>query len=131
MAMPFIGVGAGATRWIDLGFMNFQPSEPAKIAVIVLLARYLSQRSFDQIYKLIFYVPALLIIAITASLIFVQPDLGTGLIRDSNIRKRVLDEIKGFAKSNLENSTLLLETEAHPKGTDGNQEFFLVWKKES
>ena len=80
MAMPFIGVGAGATRWIDLGFMNFQPSEPAKIAVIVLLARYLSQRSFDQIYKLIFYVPALLIIAITASLIFVQPDLGTGLM---------------------------------------------------
>jgi 23S rRNA (cytidine1920-2'-O)/16S rRNA (cytidine1409-2'-O)-methyltransferase len=60
-----------------------------------------------------------------------EADLGKGIIRDSNIRKRVLDEIKGFAKSNLENSTLLLETEAHPKGTDGNQEFFLVWKKES
>ena len=78
--IPFIGVGAGATRWINLGFMNFQPSEPAKISVILLLARYLSLRTFDQVDKLIIYVPAIFIIAIPSALVLRQPDLGTGLM---------------------------------------------------
>ena len=80
IALPFIGVGAGATRWIDLGFMNFQPSEPAKIAVVLLLARYLSLRTFDQIDKFLIYIPALLIAAIPSGLVLMQPDLGTGLM---------------------------------------------------
>ena len=78
--IPFIGVGAGATRWIDLGFMNFQPSEPAKIAVILFLARYLSLRTVDQIDKLIIYLPAIVIIIIPTALVLKQPDLGTGLM---------------------------------------------------
>ena len=78
--IPFIGVGAGATRWINLGFMNFQPSEPAKIAVILFLARYLSLRTFDQIDKLIIYLPAVFIVAIPTLLVLRQPDLGTGLM---------------------------------------------------
>ena len=80
MLLPFIGVGAGATRWIDLGVMNFQPSEPTKIAVILLLARYLSLRTFDQIDKFAIYIPALFIIGIPSALVLRQPDLGTGLM---------------------------------------------------
>ena len=80
VALPLIGVGAGATRWINLGFMNFQPSEPTKIAVVLLLARYLSLRTFDQIDKLLIYIPALLIAAIPSALVLMQPDLGTGLM---------------------------------------------------
>ena len=80
IALPFIGVGAGATRWIDLGFMNFQPSEPAKIAVVLLLARYLSLRTSEQIDKFLIYIPALLIAAIPSGLVLMQPDLGTGLM---------------------------------------------------
>ena len=78
--LPFVGVGAGATRWINLGFMNFQPSEPAKIAVILLLARYFSLRTFDQIDKFLVYIPAILIISIPTALVLIQPDLGTGLM---------------------------------------------------
>ena len=78
--LPFVGVGAGATRWINLGFMNFQPSEPAKIAVILLLARYFSLRTFDQIDKFLVYVPAILIISIPTALVLIQPDLGTALM---------------------------------------------------
>ena len=80
MLLPFIGVGAGATRWIDLGVMNFQPSEPTKIAVILLLARYLSLRTFDQIDKFAIYIPAIFIIGIPSALVLRQPDLGTGLM---------------------------------------------------
>ena len=80
LLLPFIGVGSGATRWINLGFMNVQPSEPAKIAVVLLLARYLSLRTFDQIDKFLIYIPAILIAAIPAALVLMQPDLGTGLM---------------------------------------------------
>ncbi len=45
IAVHLIGVTAGgAKRWLDLGFMNFQPSELAKFAVIVLGARMLAER---------------------------------------------------------------------------------------
>ncbi len=37
----------GAQRWIDLGFMLFQPSEFAKVALIIFLARYFSAHSED------------------------------------------------------------------------------------
>jgi len=43
--VPLIGVEAGgAKRWIDLGFMSFQPSELAKIGLIVFFAAFLSER---------------------------------------------------------------------------------------
>ena len=60
-----------------------------------------------------------------------EADLGKGIIRDPEIHNRVLSEIKDFAKTNLKGSSLLLEKRARPQGTDGNQEFFLSWKKDS
>ena len=60
-----------------------------------------------------------------------EADLGKGIIRDPEIHNRVLSEIKDFAKTNLKGSSLLLEKKARPQGTDGNQEFFLSWEKDS
>ena len=60
-----------------------------------------------------------------------EADSGKGIIRDPEIHKRVLDEIKQFAKINLSGSSLLAEKSARPQGTDGNQEFFLCWEKKT
>jgi rod shape determining protein RodA len=70
---------AGATSWYSLGFINFQPSELAKIATALALAKYLSdiqtdiKRRKDQLY-------ALLIIIIPTLLIIPQPDPGSALV---------------------------------------------------
>lgn len=70
---------AGATSWYNLGFMNFQPSELAKITTALALAKYLSdiqtdiKRRKDQLY-------AILIILIPAILIIPQPDPGSALV---------------------------------------------------
>lgn len=70
---------AGATSWYDLGFFNFQPSELAKVATVLALAKYLSdiqtdiKNRKDQFYSfLIILIPALLIIP--------QPDPGSALV---------------------------------------------------
>ncbi len=70
---------AGATSWYDLGFFNIQPSELAKVATALALAKYLSdiqtdiKQRKDQLY-------ALLIIIIPAILIIPQPDPGSALV---------------------------------------------------
>ena len=76
---PFGKTIAGATSWYDLGFFNLQPSEFAKIATALALAKYLSdiqtdiKRRKDQFY-------AFLIILIPALLIIPQPDPGSALV---------------------------------------------------
>lgn len=70
----------GATRWINIGPFRFQPSEPAKLAIVLMLARYfhnISQNNVDKIRYLILPVSALLL---PAALVIKQPDLGTGII---------------------------------------------------
>lgn len=59
-----------------------------------------------------------------------EADRGRGIIKDSLIHKRVLDEITDYAEQNLVNSELYAQTESSPKGADGNLEFFLAWKKQ-
>ncbi len=67
----------GATRWINLGFFNLQPSEVIKIAIILLLARILSRTANPLGFSLFdLWKPALWIL-IPVGLILKQPDLGT------------------------------------------------------
>ncbi|MBI9079634.1 MAG: rod shape-determining protein RodA [Pseudodesulfovibrio sp.] len=67
----------GARRWLDLGFMNFQPSELAKIAILIVGARILSKEREPLDFIRLGYV--LGVGMILAGLIIKQPDLGSGL----------------------------------------------------
>ncbi len=70
-------VAWGARRWIPLGFMNLQPSELAKIATMLMVARFLSMTKDPLDWNR--YLKVILIAAIPAGMIVVQPDLGTTL----------------------------------------------------
>jgi rod shape determining protein RodA len=68
-----------ASRWIRLGGMNIQPAEPAKVAAILALARYLAFRKikyngFGWVFVM------LIIIGVPAALVLIQPDLGSSLV---------------------------------------------------
>ena len=65
---------AGATRWLDLGFIRFQPTELSKILLIMFFARYLMNHEDDlNTAKTIF--SSVLLLAVPLFLILDQPDL--------------------------------------------------------
>ena len=68
----------GATRWISLGFMDIQPSELAKITIILALAKYM-RNHVAQKSQLVYIVFPFLILCPPLLLIIKQPDLGTAL----------------------------------------------------
>jgi len=77
----------GAQRWLRFAWFNFQPSEFAKLAVIIFLARYFSRKSADDISLLsgkfgIFkgIILPFIFVAVPMFLIIEQPDLGSGLM---------------------------------------------------
>ncbi|MBI5149886.1 MAG: rod shape-determining protein RodA [Candidatus Omnitrophica bacterium] len=78
----------GARRWIEIGGINFQPSELTKFLVILMLARYFSKRRpmflFDLTEKieviLLEIVFPFALAGISMYLIFKQPDLGTAIL---------------------------------------------------
>jgi rod shape determining protein RodA len=77
-AVMFLGSSAkGAQRWIYIGPFNFQPSEFAKIALIITLAAVLQQR---QVKYLSEFVKTLFITIPPWLLVFIQPDLGSSLV---------------------------------------------------
>lgn len=73
-------VGMGAQRWINLGFMNLQPSEVMKMALVLILARYLARYDPSNITTLRTLWPVVLMIAIPTGMVAVQPDLGTSIL---------------------------------------------------
>ena len=73
-------VGKGAQRWIDLGFVQLQPSELMKILLVVALAAWFHRASWERIGNPLFLIPPAVAIAIPAALIFKQPNLGNALI---------------------------------------------------
>lgn len=71
--------GYGATRWIRIGSIGFQPSEFAKLATLMAIARYLSDERVD-VNRLKSFLTSVLIFVVPFLLIAKQPDLGTGLV---------------------------------------------------
>lgn len=75
----FMPARLGARRWIDLGFFSLQPSELAKVAVIIALAYLLKSRNIAREGLASAGVP-LLVTVVPMLLILKEPDLGTGLL---------------------------------------------------
>lgn len=71
-------VGKGAQRWLDLGFMKFQPSEIMKLVVPMTIAWYISRNNIPA--KLMHIIIAFALVLIPTLLIAKQPDLGTSLL---------------------------------------------------
>ena len=75
--VPGIGeVVNGARRWINLGFTNFQPSEMAKILLIIFFAKFIMQHEEDLSEKKTI-LKAVVLIAIPLALIYKEPNLST------------------------------------------------------
>jgi rod shape determining protein RodA len=68
----------GARRWLELGPLRFQPSELAKIATVLLLARWFDREKLD-LRSFGAWFPALLIVLVPFALVAKEPDLGTSL----------------------------------------------------
>jgi cell division protein FtsW len=79
--LPGIGVSVnGATRWLALGPIQFQPSELLKLALILYAAQLLAARpaaveTISGIAK-----PLLIVVGCACALLLVQPDMGTAMV---------------------------------------------------
>ncbi|HSX39960.1 MAG TPA: rod shape-determining protein RodA [Candidatus Saccharimonadales bacterium] len=73
------GIHLGAVRWLSFGFLNIQPSEFAKVALIIFLASFLSSKGeiLDNV-KDALYIFAMFFVVFV--LVLIQPDLGTAII---------------------------------------------------
>lgn len=73
-------IGMGAQRWINLGFIQIQPSEMMKIAVVLALARYFHNAQPEDMKNLRFLLVGAMLIVMPFLLVATQPDLGTSLV---------------------------------------------------
>ena len=79
--IPFIGKGVnGARRWISLGFMNFQPSELAKFAVLLYAADYMVRKMEvkERFFRAV--MPMAVAIGIVGLLLLAEPDMGAFMV---------------------------------------------------
>ncbi len=86
----------GATRWINVFGFQFQPSELAKVFMIIVMAKFFSE-NVDQMHQPKVFLKSVVYIGIPTALVAIQPDLGTALtfaiiwgamLLVSNIKKR-------------------------------------------
>lgn len=72
-------IGGGSQRWLNLGFITLQPSEFMKPGIVLALAAFYDSLPPTMTASWRGLLPALLLIALPAGLVIIQPDLGTGL----------------------------------------------------
>jgi len=73
-------IGMGAQRWIDLGFIQLQPSEIMKITMVLALARYFHGASYQDVGRPLFLIPPLIMVLAPVAFVLKQPDLGTAMM---------------------------------------------------
>ena len=71
---------SGSQRWINLYFINIQPSELMKIFIILCLAKFFHRRRLENVNSFYSIITSLIIIFVPMSLVIIQPDLGTSLL---------------------------------------------------
>jgi rod shape determining protein RodA len=70
----------GGTRWIDLGFFSYQPSETMKVALVLVLARVLARKSYPSGLGIKDILLPLAIVLAPFALTAAQPDLGSAMM---------------------------------------------------
>lgn len=94
--IPGIGIVRGGARsWIGFGDISIQPSEFAKLALIIFTANYL-EKNKEEISNLKTLIPILFIVLLVFLLIMLEPDFGTGFILTLTILSMIL--ISGIKK---------------------------------
>ena len=71
---------SGSKRWINLYFVNLQPSELMKIAIIICFAKYYHRKQISNVNKLKNLLIPIIILIIPILLVLSQPDLGTSIL---------------------------------------------------
>ena len=71
---------SGSQRWINLYFINLQPSELMKIAIIACLAKFYHRVQYDKVNSFKSIIIVLVIIILPVMLVLSQPDLGTSIL---------------------------------------------------
>ena len=71
---------SGSQRWIDLYYINIQPSELMKIFIILCLAKFFHRKRLENVNSFYSVIISLIIIFFPMCLVIVQPDLGTSLL---------------------------------------------------
>ncbi|CAN5488340.1 rod shape-determining protein RodA [soil metagenome] len=74
------GVAGGSQRWINLGFMQLQPSEFMKPVIVLAVAQFYARLPVGELRRWSAIWPALVLIGFPAALVLIQPDLGTALM---------------------------------------------------
>ncbi len=81
LAVKYFGLtSSGSQRWLNLYFMNLQPSELMKIGLILFLSKYYHRIPIESINKLRFLFLPIFVLIFPVLLVIMQPDLGTSLL---------------------------------------------------
>ena len=73
-------VGKGAQRWIELGGLQLQPSELAKIGLVMALAAWFHRATWERMANPLFLLPPAVAVVVPVALILKEPNLGTAVI---------------------------------------------------
>jgi cell division protein FtsW len=82
-ALLIDGVGqtaGGATRWLRISWISFQPSEFARLALIIFLAYSLTKKQLQVEHAEIGFIPHVIVLFLFTAMIMMQPDFGTIVI---------------------------------------------------
>jgi len=81
LGVKYFGLSSsGSQRWLNFYFMNLQPSELMKIALILFLAKYYHRISTNDVNKLKFLFLPVVALVSPVLLVITQPDLGTSIL---------------------------------------------------
>jgi rod shape determining protein RodA len=70
----------GATRWLEVAGFKLQPSEPAKLSIVLMLARYFHDCSLQETRRWYYLITPIMASILPCMMIIKQPDLGTGML---------------------------------------------------
>ena len=81
LGVKYFGLtSSGSKRWLDLYFMNLQPSEIMKVGLILFLAKYYHRTSIENINSIKYLFLPVIVLVAPLILVATQPDLGTSIL---------------------------------------------------